>query len=118
MAIFDYECHGDYLIPCVVLNEPPRELTEPITRYGAMRRRFLREHRAITYSRLLLKEQLFPHLREVQRAAEKRLDRIMSDILVFNPPPDKAVDGLAWAAYMGEAKRIAEKMMLDEIVYV
>jgi hypothetical protein len=33
---------------------------------------------------------------------------------VFTSPPDKAADGLAWAAHMTEAKRIAEKMMLDE----
>jgi hypothetical protein len=82
-----------------------------------MRRSFLKEHRAITYNRLLLTERLFPHLRGVQQAAHERLDSIMSDILVFNPPPDKAADGLAWAAHMAEIHRIAEKMMLDEIVY-
>jgi hypothetical protein len=108
---------GDYLLPNIVLDEPPRELTEPITKYGAMRRLFLREHHPITYSRLLLSERLFPHLREVQAEAHKRLDVIMSNILVFNPPPDKAADGLAWAAHMAEVHRIAEKMMLDEIVY-
>lgn len=117
MAQIDYERRGDYLIPCIVLNEPPRELTEPITRYGAMRRRFLREHRTITYNRLLLSERLFPHLREVQAKANERLECIMLDILAFNPPPNKAVDGLAWASHMTEVKRIAERMMLDEIVY-
>ena len=117
MVQVDYEWRGDYLIPCIVLNEPPRELVEPITRYGAMRRSFLKEHRTITYSRLLLTERLFPHLREVQAKAHERLDRIMSDILAFNPPPEKAVDGIAWAAHMTEVKRIAEKLMLDEVVY-
>ena len=117
MALIDYTRHGDYLLPNITLNEPPRELTEPITKYGAMRRSFLREHRTITYNRLLLSERLFPHLREVQENAHKRLDSIMSDILVFQPPPDKAADGLAWAAHMTEIRRIAEKMMLDEVVY-
>jgi hypothetical protein len=117
MEQIEYMLVGDYLLPCITLNEPPRELTEPITKYGAMRRTFLREHRTITYSRLLLTERLFPHLREVQQAAHERLDSIMSDILVFNPPPDKAADGLAWAAHMEAVHRIAEKMMLDEVVY-
>jgi hypothetical protein len=99
------------------MDEPPMELTEPITRYGAMRRSFLREHHPITYNRLLLSEQLFPHLREVQQNAHERLDSIISDILALNPPPNKATDGLAWAAHMTEIHRIAEKMMLDEIVY-
>ena len=117
MTQIDYERRGDYLIPCIVLNEPPRELTEPVTKYGAMRRSFLKTHHPITYNRLLLSERLFPHLREVQAQAHKRLDSIMSDILVFQPPPDKATDNLAWAAHMIEIHRVAEKMMLDEIVY-
>jgi hypothetical protein len=113
----EYISHGDYLLPNIVLDEAPRELAEPITRYGAIRRAFLREHHPITYNQLLLTERLFPHLREVQAAAYKRLDSIMSDILVFNPPPDKATDGLAWATHMADCHRTAEKMMLDEIVY-
>ena len=108
---------GDYLLPNIVLSEPPRELTEPVTKYGAMRRSYLREHRPIIYNRLLLTERLFPHLCEVQENAHKRLDSIMSDILVFQPPPDKAADGIAWAAHMTEVHRTAEKMMLDEVVY-
>ena len=117
MALIDYTRHGDYLIPTIILNEPPHDQTEPITRYGAMRRSYLKEHRPITYNRLLLSERLFPHLREVQAEARERLDSIMSDILVFQPPPDKATDGLVWAAHMAEVHRIAEKMMLDEVVY-
>ena len=117
MALIDYTRHGDYLLPCIILNEPPTELAEPVTHYGAMRRRFLREHRPITYTRLLLSEQLFPHLRDIQEEAHRLLDSIMSDILVFNPPPDKAADGLAWAAHMEAVHRTAEKMMLDAVVY-
>jgi len=108
---------GDYLLPDIALSEPPPELTEPLGRYGRMRRAFLREHRPITYNQLLLTERLFPHLREVQLKAHERLDGIMSDILMFNPPPDKAADGLAWASHMTKAYRTAERMMLDEVVY-
>ena len=117
MALIDYIPISDYYLPNIILNEPPRKLTEPITRYGAIRRSYLKEHRPITYSRLLLSERLFPHLREVQAKAHKRLESIMSDILVFNPPPDKAVDGLAWAAHMTEIHRTAERMMMNEVVY-
>jgi hypothetical protein len=117
MAHIDYEPCGDYLLPLIALSEPPRELTEPITKYGTMRRAFLKEHHAITYNRLLLTEQLFPHLREIQQVANERLDAIMSDILMFRPPPDKAADGITWAAHMADVHRIAEKMMLDEVVY-
>ena len=118
MSNINYFRHGDYLLPAIVLNEPPRELTEPISKYGAMRRAFLKEHRPITYTRLVLSEQLFPHLREVQQEAHERLDSFMSDMLVFRPPPDKAADGIAWAAHMTVIKKTAERMVLDEIVYI
>ena len=116
MEIF-YSRRGDYLIPNLTLNEPPREQTEPLTKYGVMRRSYLKEHRAITYNQLLLTERLFPHLREVQQEAQARLDSLMADMLTFQPPLDKDADGIAWAAHMTEFRRIAERMMLDELIY-
>ncbi|MDR1692695.1 MAG: TnpV protein, partial [Oscillospiraceae bacterium] len=94
MADFSYTRCVDYLLPNITLCEPSKGQTEQITRYGAMRRSFLKTHRPILYSELLLSEQLFPHLREIQQTAQARLDSIMSDILVFQPPPDKAADVL------------------------
>jgi hypothetical protein len=113
-----YSVVGDYLLPDIILQDSMLDDPEPLTKYGIMRRSYLKEHRSILYNTLLLTEKLYPHLREVQQAAHNRLDRIMSEILTFNPPPDKAADGLAWAAHMTEIHRIAERMMLNEIVYV
>ena len=117
MTEITYTRCGDYLLPDITLQEPPKELAEPITKYGAIRRVFLREHRTITYNRLLLTERLFPHLREIQKAAHKRIDSIMSSILALDPPPDKAADSFAWAAHMTQAHYTAERIMLDEVVY-
>jgi hypothetical protein len=41
-----------------------------------MRRAYLKEWRPILYSRLLLSEELFPHLREIDEAAVARLQTI------------------------------------------
>jgi hypothetical protein len=112
-----YSHVGDFLLPEIALRDPPRELTEPITKYGAMRRSYLKEHFPITYSRLVLTEQLFPHLREVQQQAHEQLNSFMSDMLVFRTPPDKATDGLAWAVHMTKIRDTAEKMMLDTVIY-
>jgi len=64
---------GDYLFPDIILSEPPQELTMPLGRYGRMRKAFLKEHRLITYNMLLLSEKLYPHLREIDEFAEKRI---------------------------------------------
>ena len=70
-----YTNHCGYLIPDIILNEPPPELVKPIGRYGQLRKQFLKEHRAITYSKLLLSEKLFPHLRDVDEIARERRKR-------------------------------------------
>ena len=83
MPLIDYTRHGDYLLPNIVLSEPPHETIEPLGRYGRMRRAFLREHRPITYSRLLLSERLFPHLREVDAIANERRERGVPDGIII-----------------------------------
>ena len=64
---------GDYLFPDIILNEPPREINTPLGRYGRMRKAFLKEHRTMTYNALLLSEKLYPHLRDIDETAEKRM---------------------------------------------
>ena len=72
METLTYTRHGDYLLPNIVLQEPPPD-APPLGRYGRKRRAFLKEHRPILYTSLLLSEKLFPHLREIDEAAAHRL---------------------------------------------
>jgi hypothetical protein len=60
--------------PRHTLRDPPNP--EPLGRYARMRRAYLREHRPIIYNRLLLGEELFSHLREIDEAADARLRTI------------------------------------------
>jgi hypothetical protein len=78
----DYIEVGDYLLPNLVLSERKGEHA-PIGRYGAMRRAFLKEHRPIEYSRLLLSEQLFPHLRTVDEVADERRKNGCSESVII-----------------------------------
>ena len=116
MAI-TYTQAGDYLLPDIKLSEPPRELTEPLGRYGRMRKAFLKDHRTITYNTMLLKETLFPHLREVDEAAAMRLTQVMDALTAKNSLPDKATDPMAWTAAMNALKAQAEEMVLHELIY-
>ena len=69
-----YTLVGDYFLPNLKLRDPPD--APPLGRYARMRRAYLREHRPILYNCLLLREELFPHLREIDEAAGTRLQTI------------------------------------------
>jgi hypothetical protein len=112
-----YSQAGDYLLPNIRLNEPPRELTPPLGRYARMRKAFLKEHRKITYSRMLLSETLFPHLREVDEVATARMEQVMNALTAQTGLPDKAADQMAWTAAMNTLHAQAEELVLNELIY-
>jgi hypothetical protein len=68
---------GDYLLPTIAHTPiPAEEKDKPLGRYARLHRAYLREHKPITYNRLLLTERLFPLLREIDEAAERRINEI------------------------------------------
>ena len=74
MQSITYSRVGDYLLPDIKLSDPPD--APPLGRYGMMHKAFLREHKPILYSRLLLSERLYPLCREIDEAAMTRLATI------------------------------------------
>ena len=66
----NYIVSGDYLLPAIKLSDPPD--APPLGLYGELHKRYLREHRPILYSKLLLSEKLYPLCREIDEAARSR----------------------------------------------
>jgi hypothetical protein len=65
---------GDYLLPGIILSDPPD--APPLGKYGRMHKAYLREHRPILYSQLLLSERLYPLCREIDESATSHLATI------------------------------------------
>ena len=99
MPELTYTQRGDYLLPDIVLSDPPD--AEPLTKYGMM----------------LTREELYPHCRAVQRQAEGRMDELMSQLTKRNPPPDKAACSLTWAQHMATLHHTAEEIIFAELIY-
>ena len=97
MTELTYTKNGDYLIPDLTLSETPED-ARPLGKYGRLRRSYLQEHRPGLYSRLVLSEKLFPHLREIDETA-------------------KARDQMKWVGLMNSLKAQAEEIILSELVY-
>ena len=66
MSKLRYVWCGDYLIPDLTLNAKDYP---PLGKYGRMRERYLREHRSLLYSTMLLGGRLDDHLHEIDAAA-------------------------------------------------
>ena len=105
---------GDYLIPLIML-QPVEE--KRLNKYGRMRRVFLQEQKSILFDDLVLTEQLFPHLYEVQEIAEKRVEVIMAGLLEENLAPDKETDTMNWVRHMNLLKAMAEEIVVREVIY-
>lgn len=105
---------GDCFIPTIELKPVEDKI---LNKYGRMRRVFLQEHNPILFDDLVLTEQLFQHLYEVQEIAEKRVEAIMAGLLEKNPAPDKKTDAMTWVRHMNLLKAMAEEVVVREVIY-
>lgn len=78
---------------------------------------FLQEHNPMLFDDLVLTEQLFPHLYEVQEIAEKRVEVIMTGLLEKNPALDKETDAMAWVRHMNLLKAMTEEIVVRKVIY-
>ena len=109
-----YHRNGDYLFPNLILKS---EATEPVGKYGLLRKQYLKEHKTNWYKSMLLTGKLDRHLVEIDRSTQERIDRIINDLSKTNPAPDKEADQLGWVAHMNSLKAMAEEIVLEELVY-
>ncbi|MDR1736320.1 MAG: TnpV protein [Oscillospiraceae bacterium] len=106
---------GDYLLPNIGLSEK-EEAQKPLGRWGMMRKDFLKENRRITYNYMLMHEELYPHCREIEEAAESMMETLMKSLTANTPLPDRAAQPMEWAAAMNGLRAQAEETVKTEII--
>ena len=111
-----YSKCGDYLIPNLVLEDTE---VQPIGQYGRMRKRYLKEHRPVLYSNLLLSGKLFQHLAEIDEACEERMELLTSQMARQEGVTEalKAADQMEWVRRMNNIQNRAEEIVLHDLVY-
>lgn len=72
----NYVLVGDYYIPELKLLEEDR----PIGKYGCMHRDYLKEHRPVLYSYLILSSQIWTYLADIDEQAQERLQSIIEQM--------------------------------------
>ena len=111
-----YHKSGDYYLPDLVLEDTE---VQPIGKYGRMRKRYLKEHRPVLYSNMLLKGKLFQHLAEIDEACEERMELLTRQMAKQEGVTEalKASDQMEWVRHMNSIRNRAEEIVLSELVY-
>ena len=107
---------GDYLLPDLIIDETEQQ---PIGKYGRMRKRYLKEHRPILFSNLLLSGKLYQHLAEIDNACVEGIDLLTRQMADQEGVTEalKATDQMEWVRRMNNIQNRAEEIVLNELVY-
>ena len=114
MKQITYTRCGDYTIPNLTLSETA---TKSLGKYGRMRKNYLKEHRPVLWNSMILSEKLYPHLREIDETANRRMEQLMAAMLASAPAPDRETQQMTWVRHMNALKAQAEEIIFAELFY-
>lgn len=111
-----YELQGDYYIPCLTLGEEDKR---PIGKWGRKHLRYLKEHRPVLYTVLLLGGNLSSNLAEIDTRATEMYDQLMHDMVQKEGINEqlKAKDPMAWVGAMNNIRNVAEEIVNAEVIF-
>lgn len=112
----NYKKNGDYQIPMLKLDEQPKG---DLTKYGLMRKNYLKEYKEGFYAGLLLTGKLMEHLLSVQEQADQRMEFLVEQMKISEGVTEqlKKENQMLWLQKMTVIEQVAEEIVLDEIVY-
>ena len=111
-----YELHGDYYLPCLVI---PEEESQTIGMWGRKHQQYLKEHRSMVYTDLVLSGKLYSYLTDIDTQARNKLDLLVIQLTEKEGVNEtlKAQDPLAWVRTMNNIRNRAEEIVLNELIY-
>ena len=109
----DYELVGDYYLPCVKAPESPK-----VGRFGLMHLDYLRNHKRVTYSGLLISGKLNEHVEEIDCQAEEMFSQLVDQMKQTEGITEqlKATDQMEWVRRMNSIRNCAEEIVNHEII--
>ena len=111
-----YTQFGDVLLPDLTFGEDGQQ---SIGKYGRMRKHYLKEHRPVLYTNLLVTGKLDQHLAEIDMACEEQVELLIKQMAKQEGVTEtlKATDQMAWVARMNSIRNRAEEIVLHDLVY-
>ena len=108
---------GDYELPNLTLKGSKKGT---INKYGMLRLDYLKQHKKVLYTTLLMKDELTNHLVSVSKNAENLLNNLMESYKKSDEKlseKSKEISQLKWVKLMNNYKNTEEEIIIKELIY-
>ncbi len=111
-----YELQGDYYLPCLKL---PKEESRHIGVWGQRHLRYLKQHRKVLYSELLISGKLNDYLADLNEQAEEMFSRLVKQLAEKEGVTEalKAENLMLWVQRMNNLRNAAMESVSSEFIY-
>lgn len=111
-----YELQGDYYLPCLKL---PKEESRHIGVWGQRHLRYLKQHRKVLYSELLISGKLNDYLADLNEQAEAMFSRLVKQLSEKEGVMEalKAENQMLWVQRMNNIRSVAMEIVSSELIY-
>lgn len=111
-----YELQGDYYLPCLKL---PKEESRHIGVWGQRHLRYLKQHRKVLYSELLISGKLNDYLADLNEQAEAMFSRLVKQLSEKEGVTEalKAENQMLWVQRMNNIRSVVMEIVSSELIY-
>lgn len=111
-----YRKQGDYLIPNITL---PYKENLPIGIWGQRHLRYLKQHRRVLYTNLLISGKLNNHLAELNKQAEDMFFQVVKQLAEKEGVTEKlkAENQMEWVGRMNNIRNRATEIVNADLIY-
>ncbi len=111
-----YELQGDYYLPCLKL---PKEESRHIGVRGQRHLRYLKQHRKVLYSELLISGKLNDYLADLNEQAEEMFSRLVKQLAEKEGLTEalKAENQMLWVQKMNNIHNAAMEVVSNDLIY-
>ena len=111
-----YELQGDYDLPCLKL---PEERTAYIGVWGQRHLRYLKQHRKVLYSELLISGKLNDYLADLNEQAEELFSQLVKQLAEKESVTEalKAENQMLWVQKMNSIRNTAMEVVSNDLIY-
>jgi hypothetical protein len=110
-----YELQEDYYLPCLKL---PKEESRHIGIWGKRHLRYLKQHRKVLYSELLISGKLNDYLADINEQAEEMFSRLVKQLAEKEGVTEvlKAENQMLWVQKMNNIRNAAMEVVSNDLI--